>query len=59
MSSTRTTTTFAPNSHAQRAVLDAQRQELLRWRDSGRLPDDSLRRLQRELDLQERSLPGG
>ena len=44
---------------AQHAVIEAQRQEMVRWRDSGRLPDDSLRRLQRELDLEERSLPGG
>jgi hypothetical protein len=31
----------------------------VRWRDSGRLPDDSLRRLQLELDLEERGLPEG
>jgi monovalent cation/hydrogen antiporter len=43
---------------AQRAVIDAQREELVRWRDSGRLPDESLRRLQLELDLEERALPG-
>lgn len=42
---------------ARRAVIDAQRQELLRWRDSGRLPDPSLRRLRRELDHEERMLP--
>ena len=35
------------------------REELLRWRDSGRLPDESLRRLQLELDLEERGLPEG
>jgi monovalent cation/hydrogen antiporter len=44
---------------AQHAVIDAQREELLRWRDGGRLPDESLRRLQLELDLEERGLPGG
>jgi monovalent cation/hydrogen antiporter len=44
---------------AQQAVIDAQREELVRWRDSGRLPDDSLRRLQLELDLEERGLPEG
>jgi CPA1 family monovalent cation:H+ antiporter len=44
---------------AQRAVIEAQRQELVRWRDCGRLPDESLRLLQRELDLEERALPGG
>jgi monovalent cation/hydrogen antiporter len=43
---------------AQHAVIDAQREELVRWRDSGRLPDESLRRLQLELDLEERALPG-
>jgi monovalent cation/hydrogen antiporter len=44
---------------AQHAVIDAQREELLRWRDSGRLSDRLLRQLQQELDLHERSLPGG
>ncbi len=43
---------------AQHAVIAAQRQELLRWRDCGKLPDESLRQLQHELDLQERALPG-
>lgn len=43
---------------AHYAVIDAQREELLRWRDSGRLSDQLLRQLQQELDLQERSLPG-
>jgi transposase len=33
------------------------RQELLRWRDSGRLPDDSLRILRRGLGHEERTLP--
>ena len=42
---------------ARRAVIDAQRDELLRWRDSGRLPDDGLRTLERELDYEERTLP--
>ncbi|SEO45847.1 Na+/H+ antiporter [Trujillonella endophytica] len=41
----------------RRAVLEAERQELLRWRDAGRLPDASLRILQRELDHQEGQLP--
>jgi CPA1 family monovalent cation:H+ antiporter len=41
----------------RRAVLDAERDELIRWRDAGRLPDESLRTLQRELDHQEGSLP--
>jgi monovalent cation/hydrogen antiporter len=41
---------------ARRAVIDAQREELLRWRDAGRLPDAGLRVLQHELDLEENSL---
>jgi monovalent cation/hydrogen antiporter len=49
---------FEAAVRAQHAVIDAQREELLRWRDSGRLPDDSLRKLQRELDHEERTLPG-
>jgi Na+/H+ antiporter len=48
---------FQAAVRAQQAVIDAQREELLRWRDSGRLPDESLRRLQLELDLEERGLP--
>lgn len=44
---------------AQHAVIEAQREELLRWRDSGRMSDDCLRQLQHELDLEERTLPGG
>jgi monovalent cation/hydrogen antiporter len=43
---------------AQQALIAAQREELVRWRDCGRLPDESLRKLQHELDLQERTLPG-
>jgi monovalent cation/hydrogen antiporter len=43
---------------AQHALIDAEREELVRWRDSGRLPDESLRILQRELDHEERLLPG-
>lgn len=42
---------------ARHAIIDVQRQELLRWRDSGRLPDSSLRILRRELDHEERTLP--
>ena len=41
----------------RRAVLEAQRDELLRWRDIGRLPDSGLRALQRELDHEEGLLP--
>jgi CPA1 family monovalent cation:H+ antiporter len=42
---------------ARREVIDAQREELLRWRDAGLLPDAGLRVLQRELDHEERTLP--
>ena len=45
--------------HARRAVIGAQREELLRWRDAGHLPDASLRILERELDHEERTLPPG
>jgi len=41
----------------RRAVLDAQRESLLHWRDAGRLPDESLRILERELDHEEGLLP--
>ncbi|SCF06358.1 sodium/proton antiporter, CPA1 family [Micromonospora viridifaciens] len=41
----------------RRAALDAQREELLRWRDAGRLPDAGLRVLERELDHEELLLP--
>lgn len=40
-----------------RTVVSAQREELLRWRDAGRLPDEGLRVLERELDHEERLLP--
>ena len=33
---------------AQHAVIEAQREELLRWRDSGRMSDGCLRQLQHE-----------
>ena len=41
----------------RRLVIDAQREELLRLRDAGRLPDEGLRVLERELDHEERLLP--
>lgn len=41
----------------RRSVIEAQRGELLRWRDVGRLPDESLRTLERELDHEEGLLP--
>jgi monovalent cation/hydrogen antiporter len=37
----------------RRAVIDAEREELLRWRDAGRLSDEGLRVLERELDHEE------
>jgi len=43
---------------ARRAIVDAQRDELLRWRDAGRLPEASLRGLVRELDHTEHTLRG-
>jgi Na+/H+ antiporter len=49
----------APDREALAAVLqellDAQREELLRWRDAGRLAEDDLRTLERRLDAQELS----
>ncbi|MFI5494550.1 Na+/H+ antiporter [Actinoplanes sp. NPDC051859] len=41
----------------RRSVIDAQREELLRWRDAGQLSDEELRILERELDHEERLLP--
>lgn len=41
----------------RRAIIEAQREEILRWRDAGRLSDKSLRTLERELDFEERGLP--
>ncbi|MFG1607587.1 Na+/H+ antiporter [Actinoplanes sp. NPDC049265] len=41
----------------RRAVIDAQREELLRWRDAGSLNDEGLRVLERELDHEEHLLP--
>ncbi len=43
----------------RRAAIDAQRDELLRWRDAGMLPDRSLRAIERELDHEEGTLPMG
>nr|MDP9497918.1 cation:proton antiporter [Actinomycetota bacterium] len=40
-------------------MLDAERAELLRLRDEGRLPDEAMRELQRRLDLEEASLSAG
>jgi monovalent cation/hydrogen antiporter len=41
----------------RRAVIEAQREELLRWRDAGQLTDDGWRMLERELDHEEGLLP--
>jgi Na+/H+ antiporter len=41
----------------RRLTLDAQREELLRLRDAGQLPDAGLRSLERELDHEEGRLP--
>ncbi|RSN21523.1 Na+/H+ antiporter [Amycolatopsis sp. WAC 01416] len=41
---------------ARHSIIEAQREELLRWRDAGRLPDASLRILQTELDHEENAL---
>lgn len=41
----------------RRAAIEAEREELLRWRDAGALPDQSLRVLERELDYEEGVLP--
>ena len=41
----------------RRAVIDAEREELLRWRDAGRLSDEGLRVLERELDYEEHLIP--
>ncbi|OBH06888.1 sodium:proton antiporter [Mycobacterium sp. E1747] len=41
----------------RRAAIDAERDELVRWRDAGMLPDRSLRVLERELDHEEVMLP--
>lgn len=43
----------------RREMIDAERDELLQWRDTGRLPDTSLRMLLRELDHEEGVLPPG
>ncbi len=40
----------------RRLMLDAERTELLRLRDAGRLPDEAMREMQRALDLEEAAL---
>ena len=41
----------------RRAAIDAERDEPVRWRDIGMLPDEGLRVLERELDHEEGLLP--
>ncbi len=45
--------------HLRRVMIDAERETLVEWRNAGRLPDVSLRVLQRELDHEEGLLPTG
>jgi monovalent cation/hydrogen antiporter len=40
-------------AEVRRLYIDAQRDEIVRWRDAGRLSDRSLRQLDRELDIEE------
>ena len=37
-------------------MVDAERAELLRQRDAGRLPDEAMREMQRALDFEEAAL---
>lgn len=53
----RTDDRYTLGVRARREMIAAERDELLEWRDSGRLPDRSLRILQRELDHEEGLLP--
>jgi CPA1 family monovalent cation:H+ antiporter len=41
----------------RRQMIEAEREELVRWRDAGRLPQNGLRALERELDHEEGLLP--
>ena len=38
-------------------MIVAEREELLRWRDSGRLDDAGMRTLERQLDVEEGMRP--
>src|SRR3954451_12419619 len=49
--------TYEAALRLRRAVIAAQREELLRGRDGARLPDEGLRILERELDHEEGLLP--
>lgn len=44
-------------SRVRRTMIEAERDELLLWRDSGHLPDTGLRLLESELDHEEGALP--
>jgi CPA1 family monovalent cation:H+ antiporter len=44
-------------ARVRRDLIDTERSVLVQWRDAGRLPDTSLRILQRELDHEEGLLP--
>lgn len=44
-------------ARVRRLMLEAQREELLRWRMAGRLSDADFRILDRQLDLQELAMP--
>jgi CPA1 family monovalent cation:H+ antiporter len=49
--------TYRAAVRARREMIGAERDELLAWRDAGRLPDADLRILERELDHEESVLP--
>nr|WP_235433624.1 Na+/H+ antiporter [Protofrankia coriariae] len=49
--------TSAVFGHVRRTMIEAERDELLLWRDTGNLPDSSLRLLENELDREEGALP--
>ncbi|MDQ8044626.1 MAG: hypothetical protein AAGC46_08340 [Solirubrobacteraceae bacterium] len=50
-----TTPVGAAVNAVRQEMLDAQREELVRWRDAGRISDADLRQLERRLDVQELS----
>jgi CPA1 family monovalent cation:H+ antiporter len=49
-------TVTAEVARLRRLFIDAQREELVRWRDAGRLSDRGLRDLEKELDVEESRL---
>jgi monovalent cation/hydrogen antiporter len=48
---------YVASARVRREMIIAEREELLAWRDAGRLPDADLRILERELDHEEIVLP--